>query len=497
MTALSLPQADPGTRPALSSRGLSWPLLVAAAGFLMAINPTLLIDADTYWHVATGRWIFDHLAVPEADPFSHTMRGAPWVAHEWLSEVLLAGAYRFFGWSGPVALAAGAYGVTLAMLCRHLLRHLEPVHALGLAVLAAGLIQDHLLARPHALAYPAIAAWGIALVRAREAGAAPAWYWALLMTFWANLHGSFVLGLGLAGFFAIEAVVAAPAAERRQALLDWGRFILLALLAALLTPHGWGGLAFALKFHGMEYSMKVIGEWRSPDFHQFQPLELGLMVGALAVLLRGLRLPTPRVLLVLGLLHLALVHARHTEILGIVVPLAVAPALGAQWRSAPGEGRAAAMDRWFVALAAPARIPAILLTLSLLAGAACLVAQSGALRPAKAITPEAAVQAAQAAASGGQVLNSYHFGGYLIFSGIAPYIDGRADMYGDDFLAAYGHAVKLEAGDSLPRLLERQHIGWTLLAPGLPAVALLDHLPGWRRLYADDTAVVHVRSDGK
>jgi hypothetical protein len=24
-------------------------------------------------------------------------------------------------------------------------------------------------------------------------------------------------------------------------------------------------------------------------------------------------------------------------------------------------------------------------------------------------------------------------------------------------------------------------------------VALLDHLPGWRRLYADDIAVVHVR----
>jgi len=36
---------------------------------------------------------------------------------------------------------------------------------------------------------------------------------------------------------------------------------------------------------------------------------------------------------------------------------------------------------------------------------------------------------------------------------------------------------------------------WTLLPPNRPAVVLLDHLPGWRRLYADDVAVVHVRED--
>jgi hypothetical protein len=35
-----------------------------------------------------------------------------------------------------------------------------------------------------------------------------------------------------------------------------------------------------------------------------------------------------------------------------------------------------------------------------------------------------------------------------------------------------------------------------LISPNWPAVVLLDHLPGWRRLYADDIAVVHVR-DGQ
>jgi hypothetical protein len=34
-----------------------------------------------------------------------------------------------------------------------------------------------------------------------------------------------------------------------------------------------------------------------------------------------------------------------------------------------------------------------------------------------------------------------------------------------------------------------------LIAPERPAALLLDHLRGWRRLYADDVAIVHVRTD--
>jgi len=46
----------------------------------------------------------------------------------------------------------------------------------------------------------------------------------------------------------------------------------------------------------------------------------------------------------------------------------------------------------------------------------------------------------------------------------------------------------------LPQLLDQDGIAWTLIAPERPAALLLDHLPGWRRLYADDVAVVHVRA---
>jgi hypothetical protein len=67
-------------------------------------------------------------------------------------------------------------------------------------------------------------------------------------------------------------------------------------------------------------------------------------------------------------------------------------------------------------------------------------------------------------------------------------------MYGDRLLQRQFEALELRNGDALTQLLADYHIGWTLLEPHTPAVALLDRLPAWRRVYADEVAVVHVRS---
>jgi len=39
-------------------------------------------------------------------------------------------------------------------------------------------------------------------------------------------------------------------------------------------------------------------------------------------------------------------------------------------------------------------------------------------------------------------------------------------------------------------------IARTLLMPDQRAVSLLDHLPGWRRIYSDAHAVIHVHANG-
>ena len=73
-------------------------------------------------------------------------------------------------------------------------------------------------------------------------------------------------------------------------------------------------------------------------------------------------------------------------------------------------------------------------------------------------------------------------------------VAGRKDLYGDAFIRRFVEATQVSS-DQLPHLLSEYGITWTLFSAGRPAVVLLDHLPGWRRFYADDIAVVHVRDD--
>ena len=93
----------------------------------------------------------------------------------------------------------------------------------------------------------------------------------------------------------------------------------------------------------------------------------------------------------------------------------------------------------------------------------------------------------------GPVLNSEPFGGYLIFSGVPTFIDGRMEMYGDRFLRRYLDAAQ-GSEPVLAGIIRDYGITWTLFEPQSPAVAALDHLPGWRRVYADAYAVVHARN---
>jgi len=485
--------------------GLSWPLLVAAGTFVVLLTRgAMLEDGDLYWHIVAGRWMLRHLAIPTVDLFSYTMPGAPWVAHEWLAEILYTAAYSFGGWSAVVGLAAAAFAAALAILTRYLLRYLEPLYALVLTSMAFSLAAPHLLARPHTLAAPLLVYWTIALLRAQESNRAPPLWVALLMALWANLHGSFVFGLLLGGVFSAEAVLAAVgSAARWHAARQWSGFLLAALLASMANPHGPYSLLFAYHLSQMKF-ISHISEWLPANFDRVRPFEIWLLIGAVALMTRGLRLPLVRLALLVGLVHMALQHRRHQDLLGLLGPAIVAESLGAQWFAARGAGRnAEGLDRLFGSLAPPATTVAFAMVLAILAATWTAAIRIDALRPPPITTPDAALAAVHAAYPGGstpfpsRVLNSYEFAGYLIFEGIPPFIDGRGDMYGDEFFFSYENALSLKDLELLPKLLERYQVGWTLLRPGVPAVALLDRLPGWRRLYADDTAVVHVRDAGK
>ena len=476
----------------------SWPLLVGMLVYLFMFyaGSALLNDGDTLLHIATGQWILQHGAVPTTDPFSHTMRGAPWVAHEWLSEVLLAVAHDHGGWTGVVALTGVMFSVTIALLSRALLKDFEPVYVLLFAVVAAMMTGSHLLARPHILATPLMMLWTIGLVRASDERRMPSLWLLPVMALWANMHGGFTLGLALVFPFALEAMLAARQDQRVVAVAkSWALFLLLALASSLLTPHGVQGIWFTWHvLFSSSYALENIGEWQPSSFQTLRDLELWLLGGLALFMHQGLRLPPIRLILLLGLLHLALKHVRYVELLGLLAPLFFAAPLASQWQQrSKGQQQLEGVDLFFKKLARSAGAGATLLVFAFLLSLTLLIFKAKPVQISDSVAPSLAIAAAQAAGQHGPVLNEYIWGGYLIYTNIPPFIDGRADMYGDEFLKIYMEALTLRAPDGLEKLLDKHKIEWTLLAPGSPAITLLDHLPEWRRLYTDKTAVVHVK----
>src|SRR5580698_8618818 len=201
--------------------------IVLAAGLSFAAP--ILGDGDTFWHLGAGRWMIQHLAVPATDPFSFTFVGRPWVAHEWLSEVVMAAVFQAGGWGALMLLFGVAVGLTALAMGSWLLRWLGMLPALMVVVIGLACVAPGMLARPHLLVLPLLAFWTVELLKAREARRAPHLWLALLLALWANLHSSFIVGYGLAAAFGLEALLDTKAWTRRG-LVGWVAFLGLSLV---------------------------------------------------------------------------------------------------------------------------------------------------------------------------------------------------------------------------------------------------------------------------
>lgn len=462
-----------------------WVGVIVYAVLVLAGNH-LLIDPDTLWHNAVGQWMLDHHAVPHTDIYSFTMRGHPWISMQWMAEVLYAKAYSLFGWAGPVVLAAAGSALTFALLARFLSRRLSGSATTVFVAAALALTAGHLLARPHVLALPVMVAWVGGLIDAADRRAAPSFWLLPLLALWANLHGGFILGIMLVAPIALDAVVGADAASRKSLALRWAAFGVAALIAGCCTPYGWDSMLASKNILEMGSALPLIMEWRPADFSSIGPFEICLLMGIGLVLLRGITLPPTRILLLLGLLHMALAQGRATEVLALLAPMVLAVPLAKQIGGAEASPTSAAPPSRGLLFAGVAIV--------LMAGTVAYASVTR-FEPHPHGAPVAAV-AELKQLNVARVFNDYDFGGYLIASGVAPFIDGRTDIYGEKFFVDHNAASGLMQPENLFRLLEQYRIDATLMRTQSAATKLLDHIDGWQKVYADDIATIHVRKAG-
>jgi len=473
----------------------SWPLLIGLISLAVLYRPErLLEDPDIYMHIAAGRWMIFHHSLPSQDPFSYSLAGAHWVVHEWLAELISAAVYNWGGWSGLAVLGALCLSASLTMMTRRLLRHFDPLPALIVIFSSFMLLEPHLLVRAHLLALPLMVIWCVELIAARDAGRRPSLWTLPIIMLWANMHGGYMFGLAFAAALGIEAVCSSSGKGRWLEGWGWFVFVVLAAACTLINPNGLDGFLEPFRVSSMPTLQSTFNEWLSPDFQKIQPLEIWILGLIFIAFSTEISLPFFRVIFLMGFIHISLEHVRHQDMLAVAVPLLLAAPLGPQINRLTRSNPPSIISRLFASLAAPSAKPAIALTATLMLATAVVALMHPIDRKNGEITPLTALEAARQAHLSGPVFNSEAFGGYLIFSGIKTYIDGRIEMYGDDFLK---HYLEMDKGDeaALTATLTRYGVEWTLLSPKKPAAIVMDRMPGWHMVFKDEYAVVHARTD--
>jgi hypothetical protein len=108
--------------------------------------------------------------------------------------------------------------------------------------------------------------------------------------------------------------------------------------------------------------------------------------------------------------------------------------------------------------------------------------------------PKGAVDWIEENKPAGNIINTYSWGGYLIWR-LSPdypvYIDGRADLYGDDFIYSY---LQIYSGDEGWELnFEKEGIKIALLETGAGLSDELRESTQWKIVYQDPLSILFIK----
>lgn len=362
------------------------------------------VDPDFGWHLQTGRYIAA-LGVPVHDVFSYTAASFAWVDHEWLSDVLTAGLYRWGGFGTVAVVFATVWTAALMLAVRVAVRRpgwrVWPVYAVGFAAVAADAV-----ARPNAWTALGLAA---VLWATRQDGTwahdRRRWWMVGMFGLWANLHGGFAVGLVALGLAAVR--------ERR-----WWPVVAWSVVATFVNPYGVGVYVEIWRTMSDTQLHSLIGEW--------EPLKVGVVNGFYIVLWLFVVLAQRwryEFGLPVGLLAASLSSQRQ-------FPLFVVATLGQLAQGYEQLARLLHLERGWRAWALPA-----LMTVLAVGLAVKIAVHPGNDWPVRGL---AVLQERPCA---GRVFADYNFGGLVIWQlpGTKVYIDGRMPSWrGDD---GHGHEV--------------------------------------------------------
>lgn len=450
-------------------------------------------DPDLWWHLRTGQWIVETGHIPHADPFSFTRTGQAWVSHEWLSEVAF---YELWKHGGAAALIIFSAIVTASgFMLLYLRCPGKRYWAAAATVVGALASAPSWGTRPQMFTF-VLASLLLWLIEKGEDQPKLLFWIPLIFLFWVNLHAGFALGPALLlaygiGLLLETALGTTPWQQARPILLR-----VLILLAACLTlvplnPRGVELYRYPFDTLRSPAMRSFIGEWHSPDFHQWLYRPLALVWLLLFIALAASRLTLKgRVIVPLLLTAFAALDAvRHIPIFILIAMPVIAAAIPPDSAAAPFPER-----RPMVPWVRPFFFGVVILMMAALALVRWTeLGKRQNAREAKEF-PQQALAFLQSGHYPGRVFAYYDWGGYTIWKLYPQYrvfVDGRADLYGDNILRQFTTAVQLHTG--WKEVLDNWNVGTVLVPPSsaLAQALLLD--TDWQTVFSDPRSIIFVR----
>jgi hypothetical protein len=464
---------------------------------LFALATRIPVDTDIWWHLRAGDYTLTHGMI-YADPFSFTKAGIEWINHSWGSQIILYGIWQLAGTFGLAIYTAGLATAGMWFVYR---MSSGNVYLRGFAlVVGAATAAVFWSPRPQMISFFLSTVILYLLYLQKRQKIDRLWLIPIIMGIWGNLHAGFSIGfIFLAGSIAGE-VLGNIFNRKGETVVSWAgvrKLVLVTIVSVVaicINPYGLKMLTVPFQTISIGALQNFIQEWNSPNFHQHEVWPFAFLILALfgAAGASQKKLDWTDFILSAGTTFMGLLAGRNIAVFAVVATPVLTHHLNdilaeRGWnlrpvqRVTPGQ----------------ARLNTILVTVILLGALAkvLLVLDTKSVNQAEQdYLPVDVTRYLKGANLPGPMFNSYNWGGYFIYNlpDQPVFVDGRTDLYGDDFLS-HDYLQTATGAPGWQDTLDRYKINFVVVEAGSGLDRSLRMQAGWKLDYEDKLAVVFVR----
>jgi len=461
---------------------------------LLTVSLTKIADYDFWWHLKLGEEVSRMGSVYAVDSYSYTFSGMPQFRAEWLGNLLIYLSYTMGGFAGIAALKVLLVFFTfwflfMALRCMTEVKD-EPAFYAALITMALVLIslRFRLFIRPYLFSFMffSLVLFLINHYQKRRTDAAYVIF-PLVQIVWSNISIGAIFGPALVLFFLVREWQSRRVFDRKLIVI-----FLMMVVASFLNPEM--QRIYTLPFSALVSSpyKEVLGEHQPISFqilwgyglrYTFAYQLLAICSLAYLIFMRGWK-NSFHLLLFALFFPVSLLQIRMIDFFSLSAALLAFPALQGLLRKMP--------PYLFSKRIADIVFAGLMIVVIAMSASSKTYAFGIGIKDD--IFPEKALAFLEKENVQGRMMNSYAFGGYLLWAapGRKVFIDGRhRHLYSPEFYNAYHAALK--NAEAWKMLEQTWHFDYLLLEYDMMSRRYPKHLadnPDWAVVYWDDHSVV-------